>query len=253
MEGGSPLILSCYFTSTKLEAHLFSPNNLKHVHSIIPQALGILNEAELLFITSKNENETSKNTAKINFDIATDALQNLIAQKTSCTKNGISSRGRIVVSTARVIDENALDVLKNQIVEAKETLRKKKDVLLEANKDLDRFTREYDAWKNQFPHRDENTLIAYCQDLVKPVLTYYKNLFFEDRGNTYHMRKADLSCQLFDPIFLQEKQNYLHRLYYLADQLIHFRYPHSTTEFIAILKRGIPLAINHSNMYFDWN
>jgi hypothetical protein len=213
----------------------------------------MLNEAELPFIASKNEKEMSKNTFKMNFDPATAALKNLIDQKALCTQNGTSSRGRIRASTARAIDENALDLLNIQIIEAKQTLRQEKASLSEVNRELDRSIRDYDAWKSKFPNRNQDTLLNYCRELAKPVLAYYSKLFLDEDGDNYHMRKAAFSCQLFDPMFLEGKQNDLHRLFYLADQLIHFRYPQFTQEFIALLKQEIPLAVNHSNMYFDWS
>ena len=66
------------------------------------------------------------------------------------------------------------------------------------------------------------------------------------------MRKAILACQLFEPLHLRGKQNDIHTLEYLVDDLKFFDYPSFTPIFLRELKEELPVAITHANLRFDW-
>ena len=62
-----------------------------------------------------------------------------------------------------------------------------------------------------------------------------------------------MACKLFDPLYLKGKQQELHSLGFLADELCNFRYPQFNEVFISQLKKEIPLVVNHGNRFFDWD
>ena len=118
--------------------------------------------------------------------------------------------------------------------------------------EYDFFKREFETWENNFPNRCEGTILTYCEQKAEPVLTHYKNLFRDQNGDNYSIRKAAFACKLFDPMYLKGKENELHTLYYLANQLVHFQYSEFDGNFLQLLKNEIPTAIGHANALFNW-
>ena len=115
-----------------------------------------------------------------------------------------------------------------------------------AKKDLDSSIDVHAKWKCEFLWETDFELLEYCRDVSSPVLEYYKKLFQDEDGDNYHMRQSAMACKLFDPLYLKGKENQIHTLCFLADQLHHFRYPQFNATFISQLKREIPLAVSHA-------
>ena len=84
-------------------------------------------------------------------------------------------------------------------------------------------------------------------------MDYYVNLFQESEGDNYCMRKALNGCKLFDPMFLKGKENEIHTLLYLINDLSFFKYTAFNEGFFVSMKNELPLAIEHANMAFEWD
>ena len=253
LEGDSPLILSAYKIFNSLEIHINSTFMFKETQKAIPQILYLLTQAEAPFILQQTQKEQEKNNAQDVLNSSKDSLSHLLNQKSTLTQNGVSSRGRIRASSERNIDTDAIQKINEDIAEARQKVRQSKIILKEKDDEVNSFKREYLAWKTKFPDRCKDTLLEYCTRKTEPVLQYYRELFLQENGDNFKIRKAALACKLFDPTYLKGKQNDLHTLFYLADQLSHFQYNDFNDDFLKLLKSEIPAAVQHANAWFDWN
>ena len=199
------------------------------------------------------KNNNNKNDAQDRLNNSKNALSDLITQKENLTQNGVSSRGRVRNSSERNLDTDAIQTTNEAIAEARQKCRQDKSILKEKQDDIELFEREYFAWKVKFPHRCEDTLLEYCANKADPVIGQYRNLFLDENGDNFRIRKAALACKLFDPLYLKGKEDELHTLFYLADQLSNFGYSEFDDDFIKLLKGEIPTAVQHANAIFNWN
>ena len=62
-----------------------------------------------------------------------------------------------------------------------------------------------------------------------------------------------MACKLFDPFFLEGKEEEIGRLNMMARDLNHFEYKEFDHDFFVGLEKEIPLAVEHANREFDWN
>ena len=107
-----------------------------------------------------------------------------------------------------------------------------------------------DEWNIEFPNTAVEDLIQHGKDIVQHALNYYICTFNQEEGDIYRLKRAATSCQVFNPFVLKEWN--LASLEILIDNLVYFEYRHFTEKFISKMKKEIPIAIEHTNHYNDW-
>ena len=117
---------------------------------------------------------------------------------------------------------------------------------------FDEISNEFNVWKFEFPLRTKELLFNHCQSIFSPVIDYYNSLFKNEGGDNYKMRKRAYACRIFDPFFLKGRQNDLHILNDIADELQYFDYSNFSPAFLVLLKKEIPVVISHANQPFNW-
>ena len=91
-------------------------------------------------------------------------------------------------------------------------------------KSLEKLKNEHNKWKLEFPYETQDDLLKHGKNVGKPVLDYYVHLFQENHGDNYYMRQATNGCKMFDPMFLKGKEDEIHALLYLINDLSFFKY-----------------------------
>ena len=110
---------------------------------------------------------------------------------------------------------------------------------------------DYDEWNLKFPNCARFSLITHVESISDPSRQYYGKLFSTDGGHSYNLQWAAKCCKIFDPLLLKGKENYLPRLFVLADELKNFGFTKITDNFIENLKREIKIAVREENKPFD--
>ena len=100
----------------------------------------------------------------------------------------------------------------------------------------------------RIPSKNKRTPLQSLPNHFPPVIDYYNSLFKNEGGDIHKMRKCALACRILDAFFLKGRQNDLHILNDIADDLKYFDYSHF---FLVLLKREIPVAISHANQPFN--
>ena len=120
-----------------------------------------------------------------------------------------------MMSSARTMDIDALDRINKEISETKATLRQRK---IDSKKIKDNVVSN--EWTNKSSHRTIDSLLEHAKSVGTPVVQYYNDLFNNENGDNYHMRKATTACNISDPMFLKSKENELPRLHNLINELV---------------------------------
>ena len=154
--------------------------------------------------------------------------------------------GRIRTSTVRNRDNDQLEGILEEIVEArfqqkslKATEKKAKDLAGEV-------VALYEDWKNKFTHRTKPALTVHGKDILFPVGRYYHNQFTNEDEDCHQMREISEGAQIFDPIFMskQSTADIVVLLHVLDDKLRVFKFRHFNESFIKSLKKQIPKLVN---------
>ena len=116
-----------------------------------------------------------------------------------------SSRGRIRTATVRNRDNDQLDGILEDIVEAWVQQKSLKAAEKKAKDLAGEVVASYEDWKKKFPHQTKPALMGHGKDIVLPVGRYYHNQFTNEDGDCHQMREMSEAAQIFDPIFLSKQ------------------------------------------------
>ena len=97
-------------------------------------------------------------------------------------------------------------------------------------------------------------LTTYCDMLVQPAATYYKEKLNNIDGDHYKIKQCARVAHLFNPYFVKEKS--IAALALLSDDLTLFGCGYDsifTGAFITNLKREIPALIQEARKEFSWD
>ena len=117
-------------------------------------------------------------------------------------QGGASSRGRIRTATVRNRDNDQLDGILEDIIEAQVQQKILKAAEKKAKDLAGEVVASYEGWKNKFPHLTKPALMGHGKDIFLPVGRYYHNQFKNEDGDCYQMREMLEAAQISDPIFL---------------------------------------------------
>ena len=114
----------------------------------------------------------------------------------------------------------------DKIVEANLEQRTAKAAEKKVKDESDEVCASFEKWKEKFPHRTQDSLMAHGKSILQPAGEYYKKLFTEEGGVCYNIRNMSEAALIFDPIELSEMSDadVVTVNHYRADQLDFFRY-----------------------------
>ena len=159
-----------------------------------------------------------------------------------------SSRGRIRMATVRNKENEKLDGILEEIVEARVQQKSLKAAEKKAKDLAGEVVALYEDWKNKFTHRTKPALIVHGKDILFPVGQYYHNQFTNEDGDCHQMREMSEVAHMFDPIFLskQSTADIVTVLHYLADKIRVFKFRHFNESFMKSLKKEMYKLVNES-------
>ena len=168
-------------------------------------------------------------------------------------QGGTSSRGRVHLATERTRDNNQLDNVLEQIVEARVREKGLKAAEKAAKDTLAKVVKAYDDWKSQYPHRTKTELMDHGKNILKPVGQYYHDQFTSEDGDCHPMRVMSEAAQIFNPLFLAKMNDadIVTVLHYWADKLTAFGYRHFNDKFIKNLKKEMPSLVKEAKRDHD--
>ena len=92
-------------------------------------------------------------------------------------QGGASSQGRIKTATVRNRDNDQLDGILEEIVEAQVQKNSLKAAEKKAKDSAGEVVASYEDWKNKCPRQTKPALMGHGKDIVLPVGRYYHNKF----------------------------------------------------------------------------
>jgi hypothetical protein len=111
----------------------------------------------------------------------------------------------------------------------------------------------FEKWKEKFPHRTPDSLLAHGKSILKPAGDYYKKLFLEEGGDCYNIRQMSEASLIFDPIELSKLSDadIVTVNYHRADKLDFFRYRHFDDNFKQQLRHEMPRLVREAKRDHD--
>jgi len=247
LEGDSCLILRAYSVFRRLEQFIGDGYSTPKLEEAVDRAIPLIIRVESSYTAKVAAANAAVESASGKVAEMVDELKRLNEMKKQ-VQGGTSSRGRVRQATERTRDNNQLDNVLEQIVEAR--LKEKSLMSNEkAAKDaLAKVVKAYDDWKKQYPHRTKIELMDHGKNILKPVGQYYHDQFTSEDGDCYPMREMSEAAQMFNPIFLAKMSDadIVVTLHYLADKLTAFDYRHFDDKFIKKLKKEMPSVVEEA-------
>jgi hypothetical protein len=215
----------------------------------VARAVGLIEEVEGDWSTKCNIAMEAATEAAAVAAAAKAAVDELMSQKASLTSN-TTSRGRTAQRTNRATDISALDKLLDKIVDAKMVLKGAKAAEKKAKDESEELHKLFEEWKEKFPHRTPDALLAHGKSILHPAGEYYNKLFLEEDGDCYNIRQMSEACLIFDPIELSKmsETDIVVTNHKRADLLEFFRYKQFTDDFIKRLKKEMPALVKEAGI-----
>ena len=252
LEGDSAVILRGSAVFKRLEDTIGRECELERVHKIVDDAFALIKSARDRVTLKMDMDVTVCNDAQNKVNTKKDSLETLLLDKNNI-QGGTSSSGRRRQFTARATNQDALEHINNQIIEAKVELRVLKKEHADLEKIKDEAIEELQKWTEKFPYLSTDSLIDHAKSIGQPAIDYYNKVYNTEAGDCYNVRQMVDASQIFNPIFLKGKSDteIVTVLHPLVDKLIHFGYPQFTEDFLNQMKKEIPKLLNEVNRHHD--
>jgi hypothetical protein len=195
------------------------------LEAAVKRAVGLIKEVENDWTEKCRVAKDALNEASAVVTAAKEKVNGLMNEKASLTSNTTRTE-RKSHRTNRATDTDALDELLDKIVEANLEQRTAKAAEKKVKDESDEVCASFEKWKEKFPHRTQDSLMAHGKSILQPAGEYYKKLFTEEGGVCYNIRNMSEAALIFDPIELSEMSDadVVTVNHYRADQLDFFRY-----------------------------
>ena len=252
LEGDSAIILRAFAIFKRLEDTIADGSELVKVDQVVDKALELILKDRRRM--SDKQLLVEGNLANVSsiLENAKGVMNNLKSQKRNML-GGTSQNGRRRMNTERAINTTQLNKVKEDLVKAKEELRKAQvdyDKVLELKTKVDNDVKK--AIEN-FPYNNKELLVNHAKSIGKPMIEYYHKLFTNEDGDCYNIRQMAEAAQIFNPIFLSGHTDaeIVTKLHLLIDKLIYFGYKQFTERFIKQLKKEIPEVVKEADRDHD--
>ena len=245
LEGDSCLILRALSVFKRMELYIKNGYSTPRLESAVERALPFLQRVESGYIGRVQKADTVVTMAGRKVAATQAELTRLNDLKTQ-VQGGTSSRGRMRTATVHNRDNDQLDRILEELVEARVQQRNSKAEEKKAKDLAGKVVASYEDWKKKFPHRTKPALMGHGKDKLLPVGQYYHKQFTEEDGDCHQTRVLSEAAQIFDPIFLskQSTADIVTVLHDLADKLLVYECRHIDESFIKKLKKEMHKLVN---------
>ena len=252
LEGDSCIILRALDVFKRIEKEISAGFDTPDLEAAVARAVGLIEEVESDWTAKCNEANEAAAAATATTSAAKAKVDKLMEEKASLTSN-TTRTGRIAQRTNRSTDMEALEKLLDKIVDAKMDLRSAKSAEKIVKDEADALHKSFEEWKEKFPHRTPNALIAHGKAILKPAGDYYEKLFLDEEGDCFNIRKMSEACLIFDPIELSKMTDtdIVVTNHKRADLLKYFRYKHFDDRFIDRLKKEMSALVKEAKRDHD--
>lgn len=252
LEGDSCLILRALSVFKHMENYIANGYSTPKLEDAVDRALPLLQHVELGYV-GRVESATKAITLATADVTAMELELTRLNDLRQEANGGTSSRGRVRVGTARSRDNDRLESIVEELVNAKVEYKQLKKVAKETKECETKVVATFDEWKTKFPHRNKVDLMEHGKNLLSPVGVYYNKQFLNEVGDCHQMRVMSEAAQIFDPIFLskQSTADIVTVLHYLADKLLVSNFRHFNEKFMDRLKKEMPGLVKEAKSDHD--
>lgn len=203
LEGDSCIILRALDVFKRMEAEIEAGFDTPGLEEAVARGVGLIEGVENEWLTKCREADEKLDHATETSSAAKAKVDELTAEKASLTSN-TSRSGRSSNRTSRATNTDALDEVLEKLVETKIELRNAQDAEKVVKDESAAVHTSFEKWKEKFPHRTPDSLLAHGKSILKPAGDYYKKLFLEEGGDCYNIRQMSEASLIFDPIELSK-------------------------------------------------